>query len=87
MSSIVKFDYFTKKTSFLKIYKAIEWSKISEDAKDLIKEMLTYDVDLRISATQALNNSWIQKNAPNEPLNSSVLQNLGNFHVFFNFKN
>ena len=60
----------------------MEWTKISEDAKNLIKQMLTYEVDKRISASEALNNEWIQKNAPNEPLNSNVLLNLGNFHVF-----
>lgn len=43
--------------------------------------MLTYNVEERISASQALSNEWIQKNAPNDPLNSNVLQNLGNFHV------
>ena len=61
--------------------KAMEWSRISEDAKNLIKQMLTFDVQQRISASAALNCPWIQKNAPNEPLNSNVLQNLGNFHV------
>lgn len=59
----------------------MEWSRISEDAKNLIKQMLTFDVEKRISASAALNFPWIQKNAPNDPLNSNVLQNLGNFHV------
>lgn len=59
----------------------MEWSRISEDAKNLIQKMLTFDVEKRISASQALNNEWIQKNAPNDPLNSNVLLNLGNFHV------
>ena len=68
----------------------MEWSRISDDAKNLIQKMLTFDVESRISASQALNNEWIQKNAPNDPLNSNVLLNLGNFHVnsifFFLFK-
>lgn len=59
----------------------MEWSKISEDAKNLIKQMLAYNLEERITATEALNNQWIQKNAPNEPLNSTVLQNLSTFHV------
>lgn len=59
----------------------MEWSRISDDAKNLIQKMLTFDVEQRISASQALNNEWIQKNAPNDPLNSNVLLNLGNFHV------
>jgi len=61
----------------------MEWSKISDDAMNLIKQMLTYDVDQRISASKALNTEWIQKNAPNNPLNSNVLQNLSSFHVSF----
>ena len=68
----------------------MEWSRISDDAKNLIQKMLTFDVESRISASQALNNEWIQKNAPNDPLNSNVLLNLGNFHVnsiFFSFLN
>ena len=62
-------------------FAAMEWSRISDDAKNLIQKMLTFDVDQRISASQALNNEWIQKNAPNNPLDSNVLLNLGNFHV------
>ena len=54
----------------------MEWSRISDDAKNLIQKMLTFDVESRISASQALNNEWIQKNAPNDPLNSNVLLNL-----------
>lgn len=63
----------------------MEWSKISEDAKNLIKQMLSYNLEQRITAAEALNNQWIQKNAPNEPLNSTVLQNLSTFHVNNNY--
>lgn len=38
-----------------------EWKNISQDAKDLIKKMLTYDHKLRISADQAINHQWIKK--------------------------
>lgn len=36
-----------------------DWDKISEDAKGLIKKMLTYDPKKRISAETALKDSWI----------------------------
>ena len=36
------------------------WKKISKEAKLLIKRMLTVDVDERISAKEALRNSWFQ---------------------------
>jgi calcium-dependent protein kinase len=38
-----------------------EWHNISQDAKDLIKAMLTYDPNQRITAENALNHFWIKK--------------------------
>ena len=38
-----------------------EWDYISNDAKDLIKKLLTIDFNQRISAKEALNHSWIVK--------------------------
>lgn len=35
------------------------WSNISDNAKDLIKKLLTYDPDQRISAEEALKHPWI----------------------------
>ena len=35
------------------------WSNISDSAKDLIKKLLTYDQDQRISAEEALKHPWI----------------------------
>jgi len=63
--------------------KADEWSRISVEGKNLIDRMLTFDPDKRISAQEALNDTWIQKNSINNPLNSKVLMNLGNFTVKF----
>lgn len=59
---------------------AEEWSKVSDEAKNLIKKMLTKDPAQRISAEEAYNDPWIQKNASSQPLNSKALDKLGKFH-------
>lgn len=59
----------------------MEWSKISEEAKNLIRRMLTIDPNHRISAKDAYNDPWIQKNSSSQPLDTKALKNLGNFHV------
>jgi serine/threonine protein kinase len=38
-----------------------EWADVSPDAKDLVKKLLTYDSDKRISALDALNHPWIKR--------------------------
>jgi calcium-dependent protein kinase len=38
-----------------------EWSAISAEAKDLVKQMLKYDPNERITAQAALNHEWIKK--------------------------
>ncbi|KAH8585113.1 calmodulin-domain kinase 1 [Cryptosporidium sp. chipmunk genotype I] len=38
-----------------------QWRSISDDAKDLIRKMLTFHPSLRITATQCLEHPWIQK--------------------------
>lgn len=58
-----------------------DWSGVSNEAKNLIRKMLTYNPKERISALEALNDSWIQKNAPQNILNVKVLQNLSSFHA------
>ncbi|CAD8083778.1 unnamed protein product [Paramecium sonneborni] len=56
-----------------------DWSKISEDAKNLIKKMLTKDYQQRISAQEAYNDPWIQKNAPNGQIDMKAIKNLSSF--------
>ncbi|CAD8069532.1 unnamed protein product [Paramecium primaurelia] len=56
-----------------------DWSKISEDAKNLIKRMLTKEYQQRISAQEAYNDPWIQKNAPNGPIDLKAIKNLSSF--------
>ena len=36
-----------------------EWETISDDAKDLVRRLLTYDPRDRISAQEALKHKWI----------------------------
>ena len=43
--------------------------------------MLKTDPNERISASDAYHNQWIQRNAPNIPLNTKMFNNLKNFHV------
>ena len=42
--------------------------------------MLTKDPTKRMSSNEALNNRWIQKNAPLTPLNEKCMSNLSSFH-------
>eukprot|EP00347_Sterkiella_histriomuscorum_P020848 403336235 len=61
-----------------------EWKNISNDAKDLIKKMLTYDILNRITAEQAINHPWIKKKVlePSDPKATiSALQNLRMFRA------
>lgn len=42
---------------------------MSDEAKDLVKKLLTYDSEKRISALEALNHSWIKKMASADKVN------------------
>ena len=58
-----------------------DWDKISEGAKKLIKKMLTKDPNQRITMKEALNDPWIQSNAPTRVVNARFMQNMSKFHV------
>lgn len=62
-----------------------EWDDVSEDAKDLVRKLLTYDPTKRISAGDALQHKWIRTMAVQTKLESDVatktLSNLRNFRV------
>lgn len=47
------------------------WSSISDDAKDLIRRMMTYKPTERITVDQALNHRWIS-NAPTTTISEEV---------------
>lgn len=40
-----------------------EWTDVSKEAKDLVKQLLIYDPENRITATNAMNHPWIKKMA------------------------
>ncbi len=61
-----------------------QWDKISDDAKDLIKRMLSDPKD-RFSAEQVLNHNWVKNCAPNSEgtllqLNTEALKKYKNFN-------
>lgn len=62
-----------------------EWDDVSEEAVDLVKRCLTYDVDKRISASEALDHPWFAKFAKAEKVKKSsaskALTNLKNFRA------
>jgi len=51
-------------------YPSEYWDHISDDAIDFIDSLLITDPEKRMSATQALQHSWLQGNAPATPLNA-----------------
>lgn len=58
-----------------------EWEHISAEAKDLIKQMLQFNPELRLSAEQALQHVWFDNNTVrNKPL-PSIVQNLAKFRA------
>ena len=61
------------------IFLAEEWGSISEEGKNLIKRMLTLEPSQRISAEEAYNDPWIQKNTKDQPINAEALKKLGQF--------
>jgi len=43
------------------IYPAEEWAEVSEDAKDFINRLVTYDPNKRMTAVEALQHKWLSK--------------------------
>lgn len=61
-----------------------EWKHVSNEAKDLIKKLLNYDIVHRINADQALSHPWIKKKvfeAVDSKVTLSALSNLRNFRA------
>jgi len=64
-------------------YKDQDWSRVSADAKDLVKKLLTRNAEQRISAEEALNHNWVKLSAPQEQaeLPADCLQRLMQFRA------
>lgn len=63
---------------------ASEWKYISPEAKDLIKKMLCYNPNLRISAKEALQHPWFRIHEANKNqsrISRSALKRLSRFHA------
>jgi calcium-dependent protein kinase len=62
-----------------------KYTHISDDAKNLVKQMLDYQPNKRISANQALEHLWIKNLAPNSSVStksaSRILDNLKTFRA------
>jgi len=62
-----------------------EWKYASEEAKDLIRRMLSYDPTKRLSAKEALEHKWFEKVLTKEKVNKELIQhnlrNLKNFRA------
>jgi calcium-dependent protein kinase len=59
-----------------------DWKNISQDAKDLIKELLRMNPKERFTASQALEHTWVKKKAPASKggdLNATMVDNLKGF--------
>lgn len=58
-----------------------EFKKVSENAKDLIKKMLHYDYQTRMSAKECLNHAWFKDLTPSTETLEGTLGKLTNFSV------
>ncbi|GLJ22012.1 hypothetical protein SUGI_0412350 [Cryptomeria japonica] len=69
-------------------FKRDPWPKISDQAKNLVKQMLQPDPKLRLTAEQVLEHTWLQnaKKAPNVNLGETVRNRLKQFSVMNKFK-
>lgn len=56
------------------------WSHVSNEAKDLIRRMMTVDPSKRISASQALESGWIM--ADDSTLQSDLRENQNELKTF-----
>ena len=67
-------------------FNAVEWADITDGAKDLIKKMLEYNSDKRLTAEAALNDPWFStmlgsKSTVSANTTAKNLKNLQKFHV------
>lgn len=60
-----------------------DWDPVSNQAKEYVTRLLTYDPKNRPSAKEAFNDPWIQNNTYSNELSSHVMKNITSFNVFF----
>jgi len=61
-----------------------DWKSVSEEAKDLIRKLLTFNPKDRITAETALNHPWIQHKAistSDVPINKDLVNNFRSFRA------
>jgi len=56
--------------------KSEPWSKISEDGKQLLTNLLAVSPKQRFTAEMVLQNRWITSTAPTTPLDKSVMKGI-----------
>lgn len=60
-----------------------DWAGVSDEAKDLIADMLEMDIDVRVSARDALKHPWFKKMIERSRADSIALSNaLANLRTF-----
>ncbi|KAI5019071.1 hypothetical protein ZWY2020_043959 [Hordeum vulgare] len=69
-------------------FKREPWPHVSDNAKDLVRQMLQPDPKIRLTAKQVLEHTWLQnaKKAPNVPLGDIVKSRLKQFSRMNRFK-
>ncbi|KAF6176120.1 hypothetical protein GIB67_000214 [Kingdonia uniflora] len=69
-------------------FTGVPWPSISSGAKDLVRKMLNSDPKQRLTAFQVLDHPWIKEDgeAPDTPLDNSVLNRLKQFRAMNKFK-
>ena len=50
-----------------------EWSTVSQQAKDFVSNLLEPNLDMRMSAAEALRHKWIQQHVRPPPLNKAII--------------
>lgn len=70
------------------VFDSENWDSVSEDAKDLIRKLLTTDPDKRFSATDCLNHAWIRADSRMLRRNAliSTSQRMKTFNARMTFK-
>jgi len=84
----VKKGKYAFKSKFFCMIEGVIWKNVSEEAVDLIKRMLTYDPEKRISAEQAYKHKWFEGrgfNTLSPERTQELISNINEFYVFYFF--